>query len=134
MIIIAAIGSQSCLYIDGTDFFDKACSEVFPHFGDTAKCLNTLKINIEGWILVQIYPNFLNMLSFLPLDEYYRCYRLPKLAFYRFHWFLRLSQVRWFSSFRVCFLSSLFLKISWLFIYFSRNIPVISEYDEFFVI
>ena len=48
MIIIAAIGSQSCLYIDGTDLFDKACSEAFPRLGDTAKCLNTLKINIEG--------------------------------------------------------------------------------------
>ena len=46
MIIIAAIGSQSCLYIDGTDFFDKASSEVFPRFGGTLKRFNTLKIII----------------------------------------------------------------------------------------
>ena len=41
MISIAAIGSQICLYIGFTDFFDQACSEVFPDFGVSSKEFRT---------------------------------------------------------------------------------------------
>ena len=39
LIIIAAIGSQSWLYIDFSDFIDKASSEGFPDFECASKAV-----------------------------------------------------------------------------------------------
>ena len=72
MIIIADIGSQICLYIDFTDFFNKASSDGFPHFQCASKEVSLQKLVAYSYILVEMYQLFPNRMIFFVI------YRLPK--------------------------------------------------------
>ena len=70
MITIAAIGCQSWLYMDFTDFFDQDSSNSLPHFECASKAVYSQTLVAYSYIFVETYPLFPNMMHFWSFINY----------------------------------------------------------------